>query len=84
MHLKIIATRVDFDEVYCKFVGDEISPKHDGFDRLTFTMRGYQQFVGALIHSQEMWKGLHPDNLTLKIVEQDFDKWQSKAIKETT
>jgi hypothetical protein len=77
MHLTIIATRVDFDEVHCKFVGEEMMPHHCGHDRLCLTMRGYQQLVGALICSQEA--GPYPGDITLKIVEQDFEKWQNKA-----
>jgi hypothetical protein len=75
MHLTIIATRTDFDEIHCKFIGEEMMPHHCGHDRLCFTMRGYQQFLGLLMHSSKAV-------IYIRIVEQDFDKWQSKAIKE--
>jgi hypothetical protein len=79
MHLTIIATRTDINEVHCKFVGEEMMPHHCGHDRLCFTLRGYQQFAGALLRSQDAG---YIGAIAFKIVEQDFDKWQSKAIAE--
>ena len=71
MHITIIATQTDVDEVHCKFVGAEIDPKRSNLNRLCFTLTGYQDFMRALDSAQPCF--------TYSLIEQDFSRWKEAA-----
>ena len=77
MHITIIATQTDADEVHCKFVGAEIDPKRSNLNRLCFTLAGYQAFMRALDLAQG--KGTYQSFFSYSLIEQDFNEWKEGA-----
>lgn len=77
MHLTIIATQTDQNEVHCKFAGPDIMPNNCRHDRLCFTLTGYQGFMRTLDTAQG--SGTYQSFFSYSLVEQDFDKWQKPA-----
>lgn len=73
MHITIIATQTDQDEVHCKFVGAELTPNRCHHDRLCFTLDGYQDFMRALDSAQPCF--------TYSLIEQDFGQWAKETAK---
>lgn len=77
MHITIIATQTDQDEVHCKFVGAEVDPKISNLNRLCFTLRGYQDFMRAMDCAQG--NGTYQRFFSYVLIEQDFNQWTKEA-----
>ena len=73
MHITIIATQTDADEVHCKFVGAEIDPKRSNLNRPCFTLAGYRDFMRALDSAQPCF--------TYSLIEKDFNQWTKEDTK---
>ena len=79
MHITIIATQTDQDEVHCKFVGPELTPNRCAHDRLCFTLAGYQAFMRVLDSAQG--KGTYQSFFSYSLIEQDFNQWTKESAK---
>ena len=73
MHITIIATQTDQDEVHCKFVGPELTPNRCYHDRLCLTLAGYRDLIRALDSAQP--------GFTYSLIEQDFNQWTKEDAK---
>ena len=72
MHITIIATQTDADEVHCKFVGAELTPNRCHHDRLCFTLAGYQAFMRVMDSAQgTQGKGTYQSFFSYSLIEQD-------------
>ena len=82
MHITIIATQTDADEVHCKFVGAELTPNRCHHDRLCFTLAGYQAFMRVMDSAQgTQGKGTYQSFFSYSLIEQDFNQWVKEDSK---
>ena len=82
MHIAIIATQTDADEVHCKFVGAEIDPKRSNLNRLCFTLAGYQAFMRVMDSAQgTQGKETYQSFFSYSLIEQDFNQWTREGAK---